>query len=112
VDLSEFLQFLMGRIKPLAPDVVNKIKAGEVVHSPQQVVKELLENALDASSSSISIVITDGGLKKIQIQDTGCGIEVIITFFLFLETTTKHTFFSFRKMISNYFVNLTRPPKL
>ena len=65
----------MSQIKVLSEEVINKIAAGEVVERPASVVKELVENAIDASSSRIMIEIEEGGLKKIQITDDGFGIS-------------------------------------
>jgi DNA mismatch repair protein MutL len=64
----------MGRIHVLSEQVANKIAAGEVVERPASVVKELLENALDAGASRIKINIEAGGKKLIQITDNGCGM--------------------------------------
>src|SRR6266852_5594965 len=64
----------MGRIHVLPEHVANKIAAGEVVERPASVVKELLENALDAGSTRITIQIEAGGKKLIQITDNGCGM--------------------------------------
>src|SRR5438445_1568051 len=64
----------MGRIHVLSEQVANKIAAGEVVERPASVVKELLENALDAGSTRIKIQIEAGGKKLIQIADNGCGM--------------------------------------
>ncbi len=65
----------MPRINVLEPRVYNRISAGEVVERPSSVVKELVENALDAKSSNITIEIEEGGTKLIRISDNGCGID-------------------------------------
>lgn len=64
----------MARIKQLSPHEAQKIAAGEVVERPANVVKELVENALDASATHISIYIEDAGKKLIRIVDNGCGM--------------------------------------
>ena len=64
----------MGRIRVLTDQVANQIAAGEVVDRPASVVKELLENALDAGATRIRIEVEGGGRKLIRIVDNGCGM--------------------------------------
>ena len=63
------------KIKLLDSMVFNRIAAGEVVEKPASIVKELVENSIDAKATVISIEIEDGGKKKIVISDNGQGIE-------------------------------------
>ncbi|MDE0324465.1 MAG: DNA mismatch repair endonuclease MutL [Candidatus Poribacteria bacterium] len=65
----------MPKIKILSADVANKIAAGEVVERPASVVKELIENALDAGSTSIRVEIRAGGKRLIRVSDNGGGME-------------------------------------
>ncbi len=65
----------MSKINVLEPNVFNMISAGEVVERPSSVVKELIENSIDAGASEVSVYVEEGGIRKIQVSDNGIGIE-------------------------------------
>lgn len=65
----------MPTIRQLSASVVNKIAAGEVIERPASVVKELMENSVDAGSTRIDVSIEQGGMELVRIADNGCGID-------------------------------------
>ena len=77
----------MTFIKKINNDLVKKIAAGEVIERPESIIKELVENSIDAKSKKIDIYIKEGGLSSIIIKDDGIGInknEIDIAFKLSL----------------------------
>lgn len=64
------------KINCLDASVYNRIAAGEVVENPASIVKELVENSIDAGATEITVSIEDGGIKRIEIADNGCGIPM------------------------------------
>ena len=65
----------MKKIAVLDQHTIDKIAAGEVVERPSSVVKELVENAIDAGATAVTVEITDGGKKLIRITDNGSGMD-------------------------------------
>ena len=65
----------MAKIKQLSEELINKIAAGEVIERPASVVKELIENSLDAKATKILIEIKEAGTRLIKVTDNGSGME-------------------------------------
>ena len=65
----------MGRIRLLSETVASQVAAGEVVERPASVVKELIENSIDAGARKIDIIIRRGGISIVRVIDDGCGMD-------------------------------------
>ena len=65
----------MAKINILDKKIYNRIAAGEVVERPYSVIKELIENAIDAGATDIDVTIEDGGKRLMRVSDNGCGIS-------------------------------------
>ncbi len=65
----------MGQIRLLSETVASQVAAGEVVERPASVVKELVENSIDAGARKIDIIIRRGGISLIRVIDDGCGMD-------------------------------------
>lgn len=91
----------MGKILKMSPHLANMIAAGEVVERPSSVVKELVENAIDAKSTSIKIYLKNGGLEEIRISDDGEGMDkddVLMAFIPHATSKIKNEYDLFRIM--------------
>ena len=65
----------MSNIRLLSEETIDKIAAGEVIERPASIVKELLENAIDAGADAVTVEIKEGGISFIRVTDNGCGMD-------------------------------------
>ena len=82
----------MGKIRQLDQHVANLIAAGEVIERASSVVKELVENSIDAEATLINISLTGSGLKEIVVSDNGCGMDKSDVKMAFLPHATSKIF--------------------
>ena len=78
----------MKKIELLSEHLIDQIKAGEVIEKPAQVLKELVENSLDAGATQIQITLSNNGLDLLQVEDNGHGINHLEVPFAFARHTT------------------------
>src|SRR3989449_10222325 len=84
---------MTSRIQPLDPTTAGRIAAGEVIERPTSVIKELIDNALDAGSTRIDIELVNGGRRLIQVTDNGCGMsaeETVLALQRFTTSKIRH----------------------
>ena len=89
---------MKATINKLSIDLINKIAAGEVIQRPSSVIKELVENSIDAESTDIKLLIKDYGKTLIEISDNGVGMNEKDLRLCFLKHTTSKISKSSRKM--------------
>ena len=95
----------MSDIIHLLPDsVANQIAAGEVIQRPASVIKELVENAIDAQASEIHVLVTDAGKTCIQVIDNGCGMSPDEAVLCFERHSIRHLFICFSKKEAGRFI--------
>jgi len=73
--IEEHIEAQGNKIRILDKDTINKIAAGEVIERPASVVKELIDNSIDAGATDIRIEVEKGGKKSILVRDNGCGMS-------------------------------------